>query len=358
MPLGLSEFWPVCRGHESAASVNEFLTRARTRVLTNANRKQSGDVQVFIGNEAADLDSFVSSIVLAYFSEQDEGVSAPIINCPRADLELRGDVSAVILSTGIDVDNLTFVDDVSEVGPVAKGITLVDHNELAPHQAALAGKVSGIVDHHEDVGSYTRAIPRIIEACGSCSTHVFELCPLVVDEGKGNPTLAVLLLCAVLMDTRNMSKEAGKGTKKDANAIARLSAYLRMDEDAQAALFVNLACKKDEQGHLSTRDILRRDYKQFGTSGISVGIASVGISIQEWIAREKGEEYEFTTELLSTFSNERHIDILLVMSSFTCCTGGYSRELAVWSASGEKSLFVEYVDDIGSYLFFTQKSRC
>jgi exopolyphosphatase len=345
MRLGLSEIWPVCPGHESVASVNEFLTRARTRVSANRNQDQVGDIQVFIGNEAADLDSFVSSIVLAYFSEPEEGRSAPIINCPRADLALRGDVSAVILSTGIHVDHLIFVDDVREVSAVAKGITLVDHNELAPHQGALAGKVSGIVDHHEDMGGYSRAIPRLIEACGSCSTHVFDLCPSVIDESKGNPTLAALLLCAVLMDTRNMSKEAGKGTKKDANAIAQLSAYLRMNEDAQAALFDILAGKKDEQGHLSTRDLLRRDYKQFGTSGISVGIASVGISIQEWITREKGEEYEFTTELLCTFSNERRVDILLVMSSFTCSRGGYSRELAVWAASGERSDFVEYVDD-------------
>jgi exopolyphosphatase len=341
--MDLCNSWPARDDHQGLVKLNNYIARARNRILSAASMESPKDIHVFIGNESADLDSVVSTLVLAFYADLKGMPSAPVVNCPRSDIALRGDIAAIITVVGIDVDKMVFMDEVLELGTITEKITLVDHNEVAPQQAALSSKVIAVVDHHDDGGRFCDARPRVIEACGSCATLVFELCPLVVDETKGNRTLAGLLLCAILMDTQNMDAFTGKGTLRDADAVSALSNYLHVSAEAQTNLFASLAAKKQDQGHLSTRDLLRRDYKQFEAGDTAVGIASVGISLSTWVNRCSSKEKGLSADILRSFCAEKQIVCLMIMSSFTNSVGVFCRELALCSRSSECSRLAEYV---------------
>ena len=72
-----------------------------------------------LGNEAADLDSTISALVLAYYTahsiakeekenkaEGQQTLVFPVINCIREDLPLRTEVVYFLKSYGIRVDHL------------------------------------------------------------------------------------------------------------------------------------------------------------------------------------------------------------------------------------------------------------
>jgi len=78
-----------------------------------------GDTYVVLGNEAADLDSVVSSIVTAYYSalslskEEKENKIVdqqsfvfPVINCTREDFPLRTEVTYFLAANSIRLDSL------------------------------------------------------------------------------------------------------------------------------------------------------------------------------------------------------------------------------------------------------------
>lgn len=80
----------------------------------------------------------------------------------------------------------------------------MDHNALTERQSWLADAVIGVVDHHEDSGTFTRARLRIVEpAVGSCAALVGKL---LGESEAGRALLQVstvrsLLSAPLLLDT-------------------------------------------------------------------------------------------------------------------------------------------------------------
>lgn len=153
-----------------------FLRQARAALLA-AHQQQEQDtprqqLKVVIGNEAADADSVVSAITLAYFlSAQHPGVQyVPVLSLPRAEMKLRPETLLLLRLAGAAEEegpaaagerqrHLTFLDEadlpaLAQKCPELK-VVLVDHNRLCRAlQPALDGRVEAIVDHHEDKGHY------------------------------------------------------------------------------------------------------------------------------------------------------------------------------------------------------------
>lgn len=325
VPRKLSQLWPKT-APASSRSLNKFLSRARARVLPPT---KSSAPHVFIGNEGADLDSIVSAIVLAYASESNGAVAetVPIINCMRADFHLRGDAFAALSAAGIDTASLVFIDD-ADILALDGGVTLVDHNEPASHQQALASRVRGIVDHHVDAGKHLDAKPRVVDMIGSCSTVVCELWPDIIAGDGRNETAALLLMCAILVDTRNMTG----GSPRDASAINAVRESLQISEALRNQIFQELYERKADQSMLTTRDLLRRDYKRFEGGGKLVGISSSGLSFSDWAARDMGETHALTAVGLQQWAQEQTIDVLIVMTLYGS-VDNLSRELLVCAAT-------------------------
>ena len=144
--------------------------------LSIAKAKANEATLIVMGNEAADLDSMASAIGYGYLRhlQVEQKTILPIMPIPRSDFKLRTEAVYVFEQAEIDLDNVTFVDDVN-LDPLmdnSAGLALVDHNKLAPDFEKYSNNVVGIVDHHKDELLFTNASPRIIKTVGSAASLV------------------------------------------------------------------------------------------------------------------------------------------------------------------------------------------
>lgn len=257
--------------------------------------------------------------------------------------------------------------------------TLLDHNALAPKLIEAVGpdfaanRAYGVVDHHADQGLYLEAVPlasprRVVAfaggaaLAGSACTLVAEaflraeadlaaataaadaLRPQGSTEARADgtvsakpppaaapplagPAVATLLCGVILLDTMNMSAAAGKGTARDAAALAALLPRCLV---GRGALFPTLqAAKFDPQwwGSLTAAQALAYDYKQAevvgaaeGAAGSTMaapsdalvyGVASVLVSVPDLVAKR-----DFYAAC-DAFMQQRRLKLLAVMALVT-----------------------------------------
>ncbi|KAJ1817331.1 Exopolyphosphatase [Coemansia sp. RSA 2599] len=340
-----------------------------TARLTSGNPASAGKLTLVLGNESADLDSMVSSISLAYtLSQPGEVPAIPIINVNRSDMALRADCSLLLTATlqgsGGSLEDLTFIDDfdlpsiVSQYVPkenyVVPGeleIWLADHNAPASRQRYLEPYVKGIVDHHVDEGRCLGAGTRVIDMVGSCASLVGAI--IRDKEEYVDPGLAKMILAPILLDTADLSVEARKATDRDRACVSWLvpqvqwsevsasvskegDESLTLDVASTRELYKTLDKLKGQVSHLSSRDLLRKDYKQWQVADMSgsvwnVGISSVGYRLQKWIKRDGQAAI---VDAVDAWIKEQGLDIALVMTHGKVKVKGddvktYGRELVV-----------------------------
>jgi hypothetical protein len=177
-----------------------FLRQARSALLEAPNTHGKGDgdgdkdaqpkqrqqqqqqrqLKVVIGNEAADADSIVSALCLAYVLQHTQPGSAtptqyvPVLSLPRAEMQLRPETQLLLRLAGVAEEgdgeegrHLVFLDEVDlpnlgqqqqqqqqQSSSNSLKVVLVDHNKLCAALQPLEGCVEAIVDHHEDQGKY------------------------------------------------------------------------------------------------------------------------------------------------------------------------------------------------------------
>lgn len=307
-----------------------------------------------MGNEAGDLDSVASSIGYAWYRSHAEtqnigGKTVALMPMPRSDFSLRAENVYALEMAGVHepFDELLCPEDLP---PDHKGTdyALVDHNNS--HNSSNI-RVVAVIDHHEDEGKYhDTASPRIIEPAGSCASLVTRL----FMSGSGHtsipPDLAGLLLSAIATDTRGL-REGGKALEVDRAAAAWLLGYVdpmkqtsltgescvtqtpketdpsmsreTVDHTWLRALSDTLSSKKSAVSHLSTRDLLRRDYKQYTLelspslkqeSGgvIQVGLATVPLPLSAFFKSGSAVVINATT----SWTEERGLTILGVLTTY------------------------------------------
>lgn len=288
--------------------------------------KKEDRLQVVLGNEAADLDSMASSLLYAYYlreqNKERRPLSLPVINIPRADFGLRTEAVWLFQEAGVDINLLVFSDEIDLPAMQAADrleLVLVDHNKLPAAWTDWEASVVEILDHHADEGLYSHA-KRAIAPVGSCATLVgerfLEFQPQAVNERVGK-----LLLGTILLDTVNLDPEAKRSTPRDEETVSRLLSTTHVD---RKALFDRLQSEKFNVSSLSTRDILRKDYKEYTMGTVHCGISSALLPLAEWVAKDTRFEDSFRA-----YAEERHLDVLLAMCAYT--RPEFKRELAVYA---------------------------
>mmetsp|Transcript_12144 Transcript_12144/g.44303 ORF Transcript_12144/g.44303 Transcript_12144/m.44303 type:complete len:434 (-) Transcript_12144:95-1396(-) len=337
----------VCPG---ADQINSFLQEAGETLKKFQSASDASALTIVLGNEACDLDSMVSALSLAMLLRcQGKEEAVPVFNIPRADFALRTESVFLFGDLGVDVGSAIFIDDldlaaiVDKAGRGAVEVALVDHNRLAAHQQVLQDYISRIVDHHDNENLYhVENQMRDVRPVGSCATMVAEaIAQWESDQANATPlsllkneALTKLLSAAVLIDTSNLDAKVGRCLPEDVAVIKLLNGKVKSTELTQ--LYETLKDAKFDQSSLSSRDLLRKDYKEWVLNGTRVGISSVGISLTEWCAKEDaiGDDWE-------AWRLERQCDILLVMASFFTDGDTFNRQLA---ALGEKEATAALMD--------------
>ena len=289
-----------------------------------------------------------SAIAYAWFaSVAKQSNTVPLIQTPRPDLALRAENLYALSVSGFgDALNnpekldILCVDDLPESSPFpSHNFALVDHNRLESRFAKgnPNATVVSVIDHHEDEGLYKdTANPRIIKVpTGSCASLVADLIHTQSPtEIALIPELATLLICSIVIDTGGL-KPKGKAEDSDRQAMAYLLPHstfvplpLPVPDIGPGTDFntipvlkdltKKLKTKKDDVSHLGTRDLLRRDYKESTLipiwakdSQIQVGLASIPISFDSWIPKDK----DFYSAV-EGWVKERQLAALVILTSF------------------------------------------
>lgn len=286
-------------------------------------------IHLILGNEAADLDSVACALALAHaWRSRDPGLlTVPVLNIPRAELSLRRDVRQALRYAGLRPDDLVFADDLP--GGAARALaprgalTLVDHNALAPAQRPLAPFVRAVVDHHRDERLFPAARPRLVEPVGSCATLVARL----VGDAVA-PQVARLLLCAVLVDTANLSPAFGKATAEDIAAVERLRAPAGWDPAACEEVFERLRAARADVTGFSVAMLLRKDLKVFAARGLSAAIASIVLSAEAFARRAQEVDDDPLTVCAEQFRTQLGVDCLATLMAYSDGES-FRRELGV-----------------------------
>jgi exopolyphosphatase len=303
---------------------------------------------VVMGNEAGDLDSLASALGYAWLRSNTSGKAIAYITTSKEDFILR---SENLYALGLAGINHPFEELYCSGDPIPSQVSqfaLVDHNVLNIMYATPTASVVAVIDHHEDEGQYKdTANPRIVKPAGSCSSLVARLY-----QSSSNlsipPELSTLLLSAILIDTHGL-KKGGKALDVDREAAAFLipQSLLAHNEDVSVSsdkqditylpsvqsLSATLKEKKLSVSHLSTRDLLRRDYKEYAFSMpgsedatqssnvIRVGLATVPLRLSAFFASSS-----YPIKEIQDWLAERDLSILGILTTFHNKEGKGRRE--------------------------------
>ena len=334
----------------SMPALPAFLSHSYKSFCDNDTTISGQRVRIIIGNEAGDADSIVSALVHGYIlslednallktntTEAETTAYAALVGVPRADLPLRRETTLLLDMAGVDLDQLLCIDGPPSIvsllapstdsdasaGGKTLSISLVDHNRIRSSLRHLDDHVVEILDHHEDEGHHTDAVPEGSDArniafrgrdalvgstCTLVAERMLQVADSIADSGGGkddaatlDPSASLVLLGVILLDTMDMSPEAGKGTDRDLAAINALLDRTDwsklntepMEESARsvfkdsgivrpcrAALHDLLRNSKFDEsfwGDMSVYDCLRIDYKRFEPTSPSSGSSSVPV---------------------------------------------------------------------------------
>lgn len=282
-----------------------------------------------------DLDTLSSSIAFAWFLNTIKKIPAvSLVQTPRSDLHLRPENLSALELAGFDsTENaLLCSDDIPPSTPFpSTKFALVDHNHILDKYTKdnPEATVVAIIDHHDDEGFHKdTANPRIVKVpIGSCSSLVAEYIRTnsTVPPSKD---LSILLMCSLLIDTDGLAP-GGKAEDDDRDAAAFLLPFSDLSSaSAKPAdvyevpevqqLAKKLSDTKADVSTLGTRDLLRRDYKEYTVSPqispdkpILVGLATVPIGLKPCIKRDK----DFLSSAAG-YMGERQLTVLGILTSF------------------------------------------
>ncbi|KAG1814265.1 uncharacterized protein BJ212DRAFT_1274390 [Suillus subaureus] len=314
---------------------------------------------VVMGNEAGDLDSLASALAYAWLRSDTSEKAIAYVATPKDDFVLRAENLHALGLAGIKYPFEELYCSGDPMPSQVSQFALVDHNVLHTRHASPTARVVAVIDHHEDEGQYKdTADPRIVEPAGSCSSLVARLYQSSPDLPI--PTeLSMLLLSAILIDTHGL-KEGGKAMDVDREAAAFLisQSLLEHNEEVSASsdkqqithlpsvqsLSATLGEKKLSVSHLSTRDLLRRDYKEYAFStpaskdatlssdAIRAGLATVPLRLSAFFASSS-----YPVKEIQDWLAERDLSVLGILTTFRSKKGKGRRE-QLWIIKADEGI--------------------
>ncbi|KAK3984722.1 exopolyphosphatase-like protein [Cladorrhinum sp. PSN332] len=358
---------------QSSISLKYFLGTAR-KALSSPPAQRPSPLTFVVGNESADLDSLCSALLYAYFRTNSPPYTLhiPLSNLPRADLNLRPELSAVCRSAGLLVSDLITLSDLPQDSKTGKILLkpdetrwlLVDHNVLTGPLTPFSKQVIGCVDHHEDEnGVPADSSPRVFAKCGSCMSLVIDQCKATWSSlrtsAADDASIAAVAMAPILVDTTNLASK-DKTTDWDLKAAEfaeskippeaatcfrtqRTEKSEEEDDDGvlydRTGYFDRLTKLKDDIDGLSYRDVLRKDYKRWSDGGLNLGISTVVQGFDRVLGlRDKDKGKAGFLEALKGWAEEQKLDIAAVMT-VSKPGGVFTRELLVWGLN-EKAVKV------------------
>ncbi|KYQ53247.1 Discoidin domain-containing receptor 2, partial [Trachymyrmex zeteki] len=288
-------------------------------------------IRVVLGNPTCDLDSAVCALVqglLEYSDIKKRGLTdvavIPVMNIPEKEFRIKTEVVYTLNSHNIPPNLLTFRDqiDLQNIQNDANKkleLILVDHHTLANEDVELKPSVVMIIDHRPlDPAWLWPNVLLNIEIVGSCTTlvarNVLQKNPDMLDT-----QLSSLLRGPILIDTYNMSDEAGRVTATDIDVLNALEQLGRLTSD-RSDIFKKIMHAKTDISELTLEELMIKDLK------VANGIPLVGFSllVEDFLVRENAKE------VIEQFANERNCDVVVLIGQ-DVSKEHVSRDIAIFS---------------------------
>ncbi|GFY45277.1 exopolyphosphatase PRUNE1 [Trichonephila inaurata madagascariensis] len=261
----------------------EFYLQECKHNLKNAS--ESSKIQIVLGNESCDLDSAISSLVMAYFIfkvQKNADIVVPVLNVKRKELAVRTEVVFFLEETSINISDVICIDEIDLKALHEKGklsVVLVDHNTLSTEQSYLDSRVVQILDHHEiDNPDKIKKLNSKIEPVGSCCTlvadEILNSNPAIMD-----PQIAMLLYGTIVLDTICLNETAQRVTEKDRKIVEKLETYL--PGVSRNEVFDTLQKVKFDVSKLTPVQLLYKDTKLISDNSTSIALVSFPTLIQD-----------------------------------------------------------------------------
>ncbi|ORD94895.1 PRUNE [Enterospora canceri] len=321
------------------------------------------DVTLCLGNEACDVDSFISSLVTAI---HDNAIHVVCMN--RDVFEAKGDVGYVLDHFGIDRDDLVYLErpignltteqrrDVTRLNTYEGGrlkesrrlssydprLIIVDHN--VPVDELKEYTIDLIVDHHELARESIRARRMYIDLdVGSCSTLISKYIGHSLTTNKANKSsdfesatfvshIAKMLLVPIVLDTSNFKRRA---SHFDLGEFERLLGQSSTSRKELLAIRKGIRKGRLNDEGLPNDIIMQKDFKVYHHRGLNFGCATVKYKTKKWVERELKKNVNMES-YLNDFRRRHGLDFLFVNRK-----KGRKRWLTVVNCTFEKMLAEE-----------------
>ncbi|KAJ5223727.1 hypothetical protein N7468_008269 [Penicillium chermesinum] len=368
----------------------QFLRQARqTHLQFLAGKLPEAPIYV-LGNPSADLDSIVSAIIYSYcannclpktkprphapiFFACAQNLSPPFIS-PQISPPLAKDeafsntpasASPLLQNHLVTIADFANALNSSSSSDIHADITLVDWNALPeqspPSPPPGTGSLGPSLPHTTTstntlfpaMDAPMKISPVIITVGpGSCSSLVADFLTahelLGPDAAASDAQVAKLLLAAILIDTSNLTAE-GKVTEVDKRAVSSLRGLIAKtgapEWDSEGLYAQVLEAKQNSLNMLTLDEVLDRDFKDWSETtadgrAVKMGFCS-SVKPVRWLVQKAGGTKEFVDGVRRFAEREdKGLDLVVVMTSFTAESGAFERELFV-AAMGEKGAAVD-----------------
>ncbi|MGL5440012.1 MAG: putative manganese-dependent inorganic diphosphatase [Filifactoraceae bacterium] len=204
-----------------------------------------------------------------------------------------------------------------------KRVILLDHNEYSQSVEGIKeAEILEIIDHHKLGGINT------ISPINFINSPVGSTCTLIYEEYIKNkidiPYIqGGLLISGILSDT--LMFKSPTCTERDVDAVKQLNQILKLDIEVY---FASMFKSASQISHLSAKDIIYSDYKEFNSGNIRFAVSQIFTSDLEHINKIK-TDLEETMENIKITSNFNFIllaitDIILE-GSYILCTKNFEK---------------------------------
>ncbi|KAG1714410.1 Exopolyphosphatase PRUNE1 [Nymphon striatum] len=171
-----------------------------------------------------------------------------------------------------------------------------------------------------------------VQKVGSCATLVAEKL-LQSELNVINDDVALLLYVTIILDTVNLSPTAKKSTAKDVNILSMLKSHLGAINNDEWFRCLTLA--KCDVKDLTAEQVLRKDLKSVKSTSLSIGIASIPISMQDFLSKDNAKL------AVKNFCVDHGYQVLVMMT--LTMDSEVRREIAIYSSFDS---YREQVEDV------------
>lgn len=303
--LELSECQKQNSNSKSMSTQNAAHLNSGSALHVTTNKKQEANldtVHVVVGNEACDLDSAVSCLlvfhIISKISDEINGkdktrtLYIPLLNTTRDMLDSKSEVLWFLQKTlNIDKSFLTCKDDIDWAEIKRNGIevliTLVDHNYNEEFKDI--GRIVEIIDHHQVqnpqwlIENHQNIRLTLDTSVGSCTTLVAERLFYIYAEHHVSDEILLLIYGTILLDTICLSEKAKRFTRRDVYLLRKLDALLGSRKPNRDELYKQLVSAKNSNREMNFEKLMKRDLKVYkDRNGLRIGIASLfGMAAKE-----------------------------------------------------------------------------